>query len=192
VTAAACLSLRQPKADSASCCLTALRTRPPSTTLHATLQTDLAQSTSQQSRTCCGLRAGRPRSLCAQLRCIVCSRRCASRVFVTECTQTYTAVSRRCGSLARDLRAQRPAARTAARSLVRVGVRIIGLHVAAICKLLKLLLYVPGRLPHRAAVGGDDGSASRPAGGVLFLRQAAVSRGCDALWLLDARSRAGG
>ena len=37
--AAACLSLRQPKADSASCCLTALRTRPPSTTLHATLQT---------------------------------------------------------------------------------------------------------------------------------------------------------
>jgi hypothetical protein len=49
--AAACLSLRQPKADTASCCLTALRTRPPSTTLHATLQTDLAQSMSQQSRT---------------------------------------------------------------------------------------------------------------------------------------------
>ena len=63
-----CLSLRQPKADSASCRLTALRTRPPITTLHAPLQTDLAQSTSQQSRTCCGLRAGRPRSLCAQLR----------------------------------------------------------------------------------------------------------------------------
>ena len=32
---------------------------------------DVAQSTSQQSCTCCGLRAGRPRSLCAQLRCML-------------------------------------------------------------------------------------------------------------------------
>jgi hypothetical protein len=73
-----------------------------------------------------------------------------------------------------------------------VGVRIIALHAAAIHKLLKLCFDVRGRLARRATEEGDDGAASRPAGGVLFLRQAAVSRGCDALWLLDARSRAGG
>ena len=47
------------------------------------------------------------------------SRCCASRVLVTECTQT--AVSRRCGSHAR----------TATRSLAHVGVRIIALHATS-------------------------------------------------------------
>ena len=82
-----------------------------------------------------------------------------------------------------------PRARTVARSLAQVGIPISSLHATSVHKLLKLLLYVRGRLPHWAAVGGDDGAASCPAGGVLLLRQAAVARGCDALWLLDARSR---
>jgi hypothetical protein len=78
-------------------------------------------------------------------------------------------------------------ARTVARSLVRVGVRINSLHVASVHKLLKLLLYVRGRLPHWAAGGGDDGAASCPAGGVLFLCKAAEARSGR-----KARSRAGG
>ena len=84
-------------------------------------------------------------------------------------------------------RVQRAELRTAARSLARVGVRIIGLHATSVHKLLKLLLYVRGRLPHWAAGGGDDGAASCPAGGVLFLCEAAEARSGR-----KARCRAGG
>jgi hypothetical protein len=77
-------------------------------------------------------------------------------------------------------------ARTAARSLAQVGIPISSLHVASVHKLLKLLLYVRGRLPHWAAAGGDDGVASCPAGGVLFLCKAAEARSGR-----KARSRAG-
>ena len=78
-------------------------------------------------------------------------------------------------------------ARTVALSLVRVGVRIIALHVASVRKLLKLPPYVRGRLPHWAAGGGNDGAASCPARGVLFLCKAAEARSGR-----KARCRAGG
>ena len=64
--------------------------------------------------------------------------------------------------------------------------------LAAVHKLLKLMLQVRGRLPHWSAAGCDYAALSCPEGGGLLLRQATVAWRWAALWMLDAQRRGGG
>ena len=64
--------------------------------------------------------------------------------------------------------------------------------LAAVHKLLKLMLQVRGSLARWSASGCDYAALSCPEGGGLLLRQATVAYRWAALWMLDAQRRAGG